>query len=138
MRNVRQRMLQNVSGTSNASFQLHQRLKRKLDQIYPLGIVSTSYPSSAAKKQLNSPQMHFNTLSTDKRISLITLCHGWATSIENNDEIQTLRECLMGLSQKTGVHRGSKLFMSLSYQEKEDVVIFQYFTDQKDDVLNVL
>ena len=44
----------------------------------------------------------------------------------------------MGLRQKIGLHKGSKLFMSISRSNQENMVIFQYFKAQKDEVLNVL
>ena len=44
----------------------------------------------------------------------------------------------MDMKQKMGIHNGSKLFMSLSWGDREDVVFFQYFKAQKDEVLNVL
>ena len=57
---------------------------------------------------------------------------------DEDGKILTLREYVMGLKQKTGLHKGSKLFMSISRGNIENVVIFHYFKAQKDEVLNML
>ena len=91
------------------------------------------------QRLIDSQQHIFNNFVDEEQCDNIKTNNMDGLLLQDEDgEILTLREYLMGLKQKTGLHKGSKLFMLISRGDVENVVIFHYFKAHKDEVLNVL